>query len=254
MTSDNVFARFNINTSDISVDTVLRMHDVYHEILSSLTNSKEENGDLATRRNKVKAEWLANFDLPSDVHNVIDETEALIFDTCLDTNGQVEALAAAYERVLAIASELKKHMDDRINRVANPNTRRQIVGTKAEAKQLRDVAQSLANVYATIQMMNESLPPMPNLEWDKIPPGRDTSLSDTPYVGGTMLYSLTVDHDRPVVWLTKTQFLDQLNSTLGKRMTRHEFDTYLDENNLPKHSDWTHTLEGVTFTQRRFDN
>lgn len=247
---DNVFERFSINTGDMSVDTVLKMHAAYHEILAALSKERSDDSDLNQRRNKIKSEWLANTDLSPELHTVIDETEHLLMDEAFTNN--IQLLAPAYTRILALASELKRHLDDQINRVANPGGRRDIIGTKAECKKLREIAQSIANIYGTMQMMDDNLPDVPALDWAKIPPGRDVELSTTPYLSGIMKYSIPNHPDIYDDWVTKVDFLDALSRLTGKRWTRHEFDTYLEDNDLSMRGDWEHTIDNVTFHQKRF--
>ena len=176
------------------------------------------------------------------------EIEALLFDNALNPEtGDVRALAATYERLIKMASEVKKFLDDRLNRVANPGGRREVIGTKAEAKMLRSTAQSLAIVYSTLRMMDDSLPELPNLTWENVPPGRDVELTSTPYIGGVMRYSIDEKN-----WMDKVEFIDLLNHTTKSNFTRHEFDKMLEDSSLPLRGDWTHTLNGVTFFQRRF--
>lgn len=246
---ENVFQRFNIDTTKVEPSTVLKAHKAYHDIRKALTSpTAEKDTNLSAARNKVKNEWLARVDLPPDLHDIIDDTENLLFTAAFEDD--IKLLAPAYVRILALASELKRHLDDRVNREANPGgTKRELLGTKAEMKQLKIVAQSLGNVYETFKQMNDKLPDLPNLEWENIPPGRDVELASTPYVPGMMKYSRNPHAE---AWLTKTEWLDELHAHTNRRWTRHEFDAYLEENGLSLRGDWSHVIDDVEFWQRRF--
>lgn len=232
--TDNVFQRFDINTADISLGTIEKLHAAYHAILDSIESKKEENGDLATRKNKVMNEWLKSCDLDPDTHDAVDELEQHLLDITLSDEGNPRMLPALYKRVLALTSEIKRHMEDQIARVANPGGRSQFLGTKQECKELRTVATSLANVYGTIQMMNSDLPDLPNLEWRNIPPGRDVTLSAQPYKATVVKYSLSPDGDD---FATKGTFLRTLNYQTGVFWTRYEFDKYIESKNFSLRED-----------------